>query len=334
MENQTIVFFEIESWVQPYIKQQLHPHICIFVTEPLSEKNAHKASKATILVIFIYSRITLTMLKKMPYLQMIATTSTGYNHIQKSVREKITVCNVPCYGKNTVAEFAFMLLLALSKKLLSSERQLKKQTVSHKQLTGLDLTNKTLGIIGTGNIGMHMAKMAHGFGMHLYAYDKCKNQNLINTYHIRYAGLATVLKKSDFISLHMPLTETTHHIINQETLTYIQPHALIINTARGELIDTKALYNALKSKHIGGAALDVLEEECLFSKRIAQLHKKYPGLCKKRLLTLEKKLIQLPNVLVTPHNAYNTQEALLRIIDTTIENIKAFLCNKPINQVV
>lgn len=333
MKSHHIVFFETEPWMRAHYTQALYPHTCSFVRQPLSEKNVHKAAKATIIVIFIYSKITPNLLKKMPHLELITTTSTGHNHIHPQVKKHITVCNVPCYGKNSVAEFTFMLMLALSKKLLVSEQQLQKHTISHKKIMGLDLYGKTIGIIGTGNIGMHAVKIAYGFGMRLYAYDRCKNQSLIDTYNVHYTSLTTLLKKSDFISLHMPLTEKTKHLINKETLSYMQPHACIINTSRGELIATKDLHHALLTKQIAGAALDVLEEECMFDTRSATLHKKYPRLCQKRLLTLQKKLLKLPQVLITPHNAYNTQEALLRIVKTTIENITAFVQSKPINKV-
>lgn len=328
-----IAFYEVEPWMKEYLTSQLPNHTLTFTTHPLSNKTISHAKKADIIVIFIYSKIDSNILCELPNVQMITTTSTGYDHIDPKIINKLTVCNVPNYGQNTVAEHTFALLLAVARRLIPSTQEAKKGTVIHSQLTGIDLKNKTLGVVGTGNIGAHVIKIASGFGMSIVAHDTHKNTDLAKEYGFSYVSLKKLLNTSDIITLHAPLLPSTKHMINMTTIQDIKPGAILINTARGGLLETKALWTALQKKIISGAGLDVFEEECLFSTRQQNLHKKYPRLCSKRLLGLQHKIMKLANVVVTPHNAFNTKEALKRILDTTIENITAFLKKKPINTV-
>jgi D-lactate dehydrogenase len=326
-----ITFYEVEPWMKAYLKDKLPKHQLSFVSHPLSNKTLSHGKKSDIIVVFIYSKIDQDLLCELPNVQMIATTSTGYDHIDKQVIDTLTVCNVPGYGQNTVAEHAFGLLLAVARKLITADQKARKGKVIHSQLTGFDLKNKTIGVIGTGNIGSHVIKIAQGFGMKILAYDVHKNTKLAKQYDFSYVSLKQLLKKSDVITLHAPLLPSTKHIINMDNIEDIKSGAILINTARGGLIETKALWTALQKKILSGAGLDVFEEECLFVKRQQNLHKKYPRLCSKRLLSLQHKIMKRTNVVVTPHNAFNTKEALTRILDTTVENIKAFLKKKPMN---
>lgn len=328
-----IVFYEIEPWMKTYLKEKLPKHTLHFVPQTLSKKTVSKAKKADIAVIFIYSKIDNELMSELPNIKMIATTSTGYDHIEKKVITSLPICNVPAYGQNTVAEHTFALLLAVARKLLASVHSAQKNNARHSQLIGMDLKNKTIGVVGTGNIGKHVIQIAHGFGMNIVAYDVHEDTAFAKKYGFKYVSFNELLKKSDVITFHVPLLPSTQHMLNMENIKNIKPGAIVINTARGGLIETKALWTALQKKIIFGAGLDVLEEECLFSKRQHDLHKKYPRLCSKRLLGLQHKIMKLPHVVVTPHNAFNTKAALKRILDCTIENIEAFLKNKPQNVV-
>lgn len=326
-----IAFYEVEPWMKAYLQEKLPEHTLTFSPQPLSNKTVSKAKKADIITVFIYSKINDAIMCELPNVEMIATTSTGYDHINQSVIDSTTICNVPGYGQNTVAEHTFALLLAVARKLLPAEQKAQRGNVIHSQLTGIDLKDKTIGVVGTGNIGSHVIKIAQGFGMNIIACDAYKNSKLAEQYGFKYVSFNQLLKQSHVITFHTPLLPNTKHMLNMENIDKIKPGAIIINTARGGLIETKALWTALKKKIVFGAGLDVLEEECLFSKRQQNLHKKYPRLCSKRLLGLQHKLMKLPNVVITPHNAFNTKAALKRILDSTVENIKAFLKNKPKN---
>jgi D-lactate dehydrogenase len=328
-----IAFYEVEPWMKAYLKEQLPQHTLSFTAQPLSNKTVSRAKKADVIAVFIYSKIDEDLMCELPNVQMVATTSTGYDHIDRKVINTMTVCNVPGYGQNTVAEHTFALLLAVARKLTLSKDKAHKGTVVHSQLTGIDLKDKILGVIGTGNIGSHVIKIAQGFDMKLLAYDTYKNTKLAKQYGFSYVPLKQLLKKSDVITLHAPLLPSTKHMINMNNIQDIKLGSILINTARGGLIETKALWTALNKKILRGAGLDVFEEECLFGKRQQNLHKKYPRLCSKRLLGLQHKIMKLSNVVVTPHNAFNTKAALIRILDKTVANINAFLNKKPINKV-
>lgn len=328
-----ITFYEVEPWMKIYLKKQLPKHTLTFVSHPLNNKTLSHGKKSDIVVVFIYSKINKDLMCELPNVQMIATTSTGYDHIDEQVINELTVCNVPGYGQNTVAEHTFALLLAVARKLIAADQKVRKGKIIHSTLTGIDLKDKTIGIIGTGNIGSHVVKIAHGFDMKILAHDKKKDMKLAKEYGVSYVSLKQLFKKSDVITLHTPLTPSTKHMINMDNIDDIKPGTILINTARGGLVETKALWSALQKKILLGAGLDVFEEECLFSKRQQNMHKKYPRLCSKRLLGLQHKIMKRANVVVTPHNAFNTKAALKRILDITIENIKAFLKKKPINTI-
>jgi D-lactate dehydrogenase len=270
----------------------------------------------------------------MPNLKLITTRSTGFEHIDKdSAKTKnIIICNVPYYGENTVAEHTFALILTLSRKIYSSYQRILSNNYSTHGLQGFDLKGKTIGVIGSGRIGMHVIRMANGFGMKAQAYDVKRNTLLSEILNFEYVSLDTLLKSSDIISLHAPYNNNTHHIINQANISIIKKGALLINTSRGALVETDALISALDLGILSGAGLDVLEgEEYLMEEDIA---------CKEdqcveafKLIKQQYSLVHRENVVVTPHNAFNSQESVERIIDTTIENITMFLSENPINTI-
>jgi len=311
-----IVFFEVEDWQKDYLKEGLEnafpvtggtpPLAVAFFSEPLSQDNIGSALGCQIISPFIYSQINKEILQKLPDLKMVATRSTGFDHIDlASAKEnKIAVCNVPFYGENTVAEHTFALISALSRKL-----------------------------IGLGHIGLHVARIAKGFEMKVLAYDLKPDKKLAKKIGLEYVGFEDLLSKSDVITLHTPYNKATHHLINSENMNLVKKGAYLINTSRGALIQTEALLKALSDGTLAGAGLDVLEEECFIKEEAQLLSKEFPKTCDLKTALQNHILLQQKSVIITPHNAFNSQEALMRILDTTILNIQSFIKNKPINQV-
>ena len=191
-------------------------------------------------------------------------------------------------------------------------------------LKGMELYGKTMGIVGLGAIGSTFAKISYGLGMKILGYDKVENDRLIKNYNVRYTDFDTLLRKSDFISIHAPMSRENYHMFDEESFDKMKNSAILINTGRGELIDTSALFNALVNKKIAGAGLDVLENEQTITDVDYMI-----GINRLDKLTLEQtiinsRLFQLENVILTPHIAYNTEEAINRILSTTMENIEQF----------
>ncbi len=326
-----IIFFETEDWERSYIKKDLGK--AEFIQGHLDQNNAGKAKDAEIIGIFIYSRITAKILDMLPKLKLIATMSTGYDHIDLNECKKrgIKVCNVPNYGENTVAEHTFSLILALSRKIIESSERTRKGDFTLEGLRGFDLKGKTIGIVGMGSIGQHVARIARGFEMKSIAFDLKKDSKLARTLDFKYVNLAYLLKNSDIITLHCPYNKATHHLINRGNTGTIKKGAILINTARGGLIETNAMIRALNSGRLKAAGLDVLEEECAIKEEKQLLSRKFAETCDLRTVLQNHILERMNNVIITPHNAFNSNEALLRIIDTTIININAFNRKKPIN---
>ncbi len=326
-----IAFFEIEKWEERLFRKKLKGHKLLFFNETLNLTNVSKIKDFDIISTFIYSKIDKKILSKLPKLKMIVTRSTGYDHINmaETRKRKITICNVPSYGENTVAEHAFALILALSRKVHKSYVRIQKGDYSIKGLKGFDLMDKTIGVIGAGKIGLHVIRIAKGFGMNVLAYDMYPNHFLAEVMGFKYADLNEVLKKSDIISLHIPYTKQTNHLINSKTINLMKKGVIIINTSRGGVVDTKALLNGLNSKKIGGAGLDVIEGEKLIKEEKQFLHKaKYSET--KKILETDYKLLSKDNVVFTPHIAFYSQEALERILDTTVDCILKFIDKKPV----
>ncbi|PIQ73224.1 hydroxyacid dehydrogenase, partial [Candidatus Roizmanbacteria bacterium CG11_big_fil_rev_8_21_14_0_20_36_8] len=276
-----------------------------------------------------------SILKNFPKLKHIATRSTGFDHIDTEYcsKRKITVSNVPEYGSNTVAEHTFALILSLTRKIYQSVSQAKRLNFNHKEIRGVDLHGKTLGIIGMGKIGVNVLRIAHGFGMNLIVNTRSRNDELREKYDFKYVDLDELLRSSDVISLHLPLFPETKHIINMDNLSLIKNGCYLINTARGGLVDTRTLIEGLNNNTFAGVALDVLEEEKELTEEAAILTQHFQKDANMETLVMDHYLINHPKVLITPHNAFNSIEALARIENTTIENIKAFLEGKDINLV-
>lgn len=331
----TIACFELEPFEKAYLKKKLSRHKLIFVDKPLTSRNASYYKDADIIVIFIFSEINKKVLDKFSKLRCIATMSTGYDHIdvQAATSKKISVCTVPFYGQNTVAEHAFALLLSLNRHIVQAVSQTKKHSFNYHGLRGRDLAGKTLGVVGAGHIGQYMIHYAKAFGMKVIVYDAHKNPRLAKKENYTYVTLQTLCKQSDFISLHLPLFEQTRHIIGEKEISLMKSDAFIINTARGALIDTDALVRALDEKRIAGCALDVLEYECDQQQKRIYSFVKHPDPTRLKICVENHELMNRDNVIITPHLGFYTDEALRRILDTTVENIKGCIKKSYTNKV-
>ncbi len=338
MKNINIAFLELEKWEEKYLQEKLKgiKNLSLtFFSKPLNNSILAKIKNINILAVFIYSQVNKKVLNQLPNLKFIITMSTGFDHIDlKTCQERgIKVSNVPFYGENTVAEHTFALILALSRKIPDSIEKLKKYDFTPNDLIGFDLKDKTLGIIGLGHIGEHVARMAKGFEMKVIVSDPKKNLKLAEKLGVKYVTFNYLLAHSDIISLHAPYNKNTHHLINKNNIKLIKKGAYLINTARGGLIETQALITALNKKILAGGGLDVLEEECFIREEKELLAESFQKKCDFKTVLQGHLLIQDPRVLVTPHNAFNSSEALQRILDTTVDDIKGYLKNRTINLV-
>ena len=291
-----------------------------FITSVLSFETAHLADGCEAVSIFVSddaSAPILQLLNKMG-VKFLALRSAGYNHVDIAEAKKlnIKVARVAEYSPYAVAEHSVALMLALNRKLIRAHNRVMEQNFSLDGLVGFDMNGKTVGIIGTGKIGSVAAKILHGFGCKILAHDQVESKELKQKYNVNYADFETLCKQSDIITLHVPLTEKTKHIINKNSIEMMKAGVVLINTSRGKLVNTKDVIDALKSGHIGSFGMDVYEEEeGLFfedhSEDILQDD------------TIAR-LMSFRNVLITSHQAFLTDTALKNIAETTVKNLECF----------
>ena len=330
-----IIYFVHEKDEDKIAKVALEEHELVFVEGAAQDSNISD-SEAEAISVFVNSKVGPAEMDRFPNLKLIAARSTGFDNVDllEAKKRGITVTNVPAYGIETVAEFAFALLLSLTRKVeMAHQRITIEKSYSQEGLRGIDLAGKTIGVIGTGNIGAHVVQIAKGFRMKVIAYDPFPKQSLVDDYDVTYLGLDELLSRSDVITLHVPLLPETAYIINHNNINKIKPGAILINTARGGLVETSAVVSALNSGVISAAGLDVLEEESSFLMEESLLLGTHPDEEKLHMILAEYELINHPSVIITPHTAFNTSEAVRRIIDTSIGNILAFASDSPMNVV-
>lgn len=331
-----VAFFEMKDWEITYLEEQLGDKFRLFFSHNrLDEVASDQWRDAWGLSVFIYSNIGSDVFDAAKEAKIVATRSTGFDHIDLDAARSrsVVVCNVPSYGENTVAEHTFGLILAVTRNIHKAHFKVASRDFSLEGLEGIDIAGKTLGVIGTGRIGLHVIKIARGFGMRVLAHDIRQEPILAEVLGFKYVPLDQLLADSDIVSLHVPHTKETHHMINAEALSKMKRGAILINTARGGLVDTDALIEALDSGRLSGAGLDVLEGEQLLRDE-AQVLAKH-DLPHETLRTLLENtiLIGRPDVVVTPHIGFYSREAQRRILDTTVENLVKFLEGHPINMV-
>ncbi|MFH1218386.1 MAG: NAD(P)-dependent oxidoreductase [Candidatus Peregrinibacteria bacterium] len=306
---QTLIhFFEVDPQDKKLITK-VFPEAKIH-KDPLTPKNIPK--DAEIICVMINSELTAKNLKKIPNLKLIVTRTVGYNHIdlKYAKAQNIPVVNVPDYGSHVIAEHVFALLLASVRNVLEGEEHTNKCKFCWKGFRGMALKGKTIGVVGTGKIGAHVCRIAsQGFLMNVIAYDKYPNKRLARKYKFKYVdSLNDIWKKADVISLHVPLFKETEHMINAKTIKKMKDGVVLINTARGGLIDTPALIKAIKKHKFKDVALDVIEHEDNLKK--------------------SRQLLTLPGVIITPHIAFYADDSMNKMYEESINSIQRFIKKK------
>lgn len=329
-----IAVFDTDSSVRDIFSSVLQGHNLVFIDGPMNKENVAKCADCEVASIFVSSGCAREWMDAMPKLKLIAARSTGIDHIDTAcAKEKgISIANVPRYGQHTVAEFAFALILALSRRICDASKQVREKGLfSTAGFEGFDLFGKTMGVLGTGAIGRSVVQIARGFGMRVLMMDKFPDAKLEDE-HTKYVPLEQLYAESDIISVHVPFFPENYHLVGRDAFSKMKKGVLLINTARGDLVDTEALIDALKDGTVAGAGLDVLEGERALKDEI--------GLLKDTTSSDELKrdvrnhmLMEMPQVIITPHIAFYSREAYHEILSVSAENVKNFAEGKPSNVV-
>jgi len=313
-----ILIFDCDQTVRSLFDAELAGHTLVYVDGSVSQEILSANSDAEAVSLFTISSLKKEDIERLPALKCVVARSTGVDHIDiMAAKEKgVVVCNVPKYGARTVAEFTFALMLALSRRVFDAFHQVRDNGLyKTSSLEGFDLYGKTLGVIGTGAIGGTVVSIAKGFGMQVCMFDIFPNQKLVDV-SAQYVSIDELFAQSDIITLHAPSTKENLHLLNTDTFSKMKKGVYIINTARGDLIDTDALVDALRSGQVGGAGLDVLEGEHQLKDEIKN-----------------HALISMSNVILTPHVAFFSHEAYQEILHTSLQNIRSFIAGTPTNVV-
>ncbi|MDD3002522.1 MAG: NAD(P)-dependent oxidoreductase [Candidatus Shapirobacteria bacterium] len=323
-----IAFFGVKSWEREIIEKEIGKldSFGIGIFEGEVQDNLELAAKYDIISPFIYSKFDKEILCKLPNLKMIAARSTGIDNVDvgECDKRKIVVANVPVYGSKTVAEYTFALMLGITRKIVEAHQSVENGEFSPEGLTGVDLEGKTLGVIGVGNIGQNVTKIARAFGMKVLGVDERLLPEIAKKIGCKMVDLETCLKESDIVTLHVPSIPETFHLINKKNIKLMKKGSYLINTSRGPVVETEAIVYGLNNKTLAGAALDVTEDEAMVESMSVVMSKKITKDELQDVLSFHL-LRDRDDVIFTPHNAFNTKEAIGRIVGTTIENIKKFV---------
>ncbi len=314
-----IAFFSTKPYDKEFFEKYNEAHQINFYEVALNEQSVRLAEGVEVVCVFVNDKVNATIIDALQKagVQLIALRCAGFNNVDLVAAKNagIKVVRVPAYSPYAVAEHALALIMTLNRKTHKAYNRVREGNFSLEKLTGFDLYHKTVGVIGTGKIGGIFAKIMLGLGCHVVAYDKIPDEHL-KTVGINYVSFEELLIQSDIISLHCPLTESTRHLINTEALAQMKKGVMLINTSRGALIDTQAVVEALKNKTMGYLGIDVYEqEENIFFNDLSEQILQDDTLA--RLMTF-------PNVLITSHQGFLTEEALTQIAITTLQNISDF----------
>lgn len=300
-----------------------------FIEEPLnkhSDLNEEQLNDTSIISVFTTSDLTEDVLKKFKNLRIVTTRSSAYDHIDLNycTKQNIAVFNIEQYGQASVAEYSTALILALIRNLLPAYYDMKEHAIDHKKYEGKTLSAYTIGIIGCGAIGTAVAKIARFFGMKILIHSYMKNPELNGS--CEFVSFDELITNSDIISLHLPYNGDNYHMISTEEFDKMKDGVYIVNTARGELLDIKALYDNLVKGKVLGAALDVLECEFIstYKGEMAAIMEETEQHCVETAL-ITQKLFNMKNVIITPHIAYNTKESVDYILSETFNLIRDYL---------
>jgi D-lactate dehydrogenase len=330
-----LIAFETEAW-EAEACRVLQPDFDLTCTKrTLDEASVVAYQDTEIATVFVHSRLPVPVLAQLPKLRLIATRSTGYDHIDLNYCAKagIAVANVPDYGDVTVAEHVFALLLGLARHLPAYSDRARHADFAPSDLRGFDLFGKTLGVIGTGRIGQCVIKIARGFGMNILAYDIAPREEIAKSLGFHYVDLPSLLAEADVVSLHLPARSDTKNLFGEAQFALMKEGAVLINTARGNIVQIDALVRAITNGRIRAAGLDVLPQEPLIQDEAEVFRGRAVEADALKELLAYHVLVNAPNVLITPHVAYNTEDALHRLINATIENIRSFVAGQPRNLV-
>lgn len=321
-----IVVFDADPWERDAFEPLADHHELSITADPLDEHTAAEHAGADVVSSFIYSSLTRDVLRQFDDLGLIATRSTGVDHVDAGFckQHHIAVSNVPSYGSNTVAEHTFTLLLAVARRLVDAVDRTRRGDFSPRGLRGFDLHGKTLGVVGAGDIGRHAARIGVGLGMDVLAFDIQQDEHAAEEIGFRYVSLDELLKRSDVVTVHVPASDKTKGMIGQREFGLMRSHAVLINTARGDVVEVEPLVDALAHGRIAGAGLDVLPQEPVIREEAELYRSIYEERNNLQKLLADHVLVNMPNVVVTPHSAFNTREAVERILQTTVNNITAF----------
>ncbi|MDD4319332.1 MAG: NAD(P)-dependent oxidoreductase [Candidatus Peribacteraceae bacterium] len=295
------VFLDVDPMDAPLVRERfpaaaVHPHLP-------EDETAAACRDATIVSGFITTPFKKSLLEKLPKLKLLLTRSVGYDHIDlDACKERgILVCNVPDYGSHVIAEHVFALLLSTLRHITEGAKRVAGGVFDYHGLRGIALRNKTIGIVGTGKIGRRVAQIAHGFGMKILASDHCRTLELADLLGVQYVPVEGLFAASDIITLHMPATEETEHFIDAKAFARMKDGVTLVNTARGSLIDSNALLQALESGKVGNALLDVLEHEQNFEEN--------------------RTLLTHPRVVATPHVGFYADDSMRNMYLDSFQSI-------------
>ncbi len=300
-----IVFLDVEAQDRTLVLERFPD--AAFAPAGLSEDALVDACKdAEIVSTFVNVAFPRTVIARLPKLKLLCTRSVGYDHVDLDTCEErgIAVCNVPDYGSHVIAEHVFALLLSTMRHIHEGSRRVAGGDFTYHGLRGMSLKGKTLGIVGTGKIGRAVARIAWGFGMRILATDRCRTIELEEFYGIRYVPLEDLLAASDIVTLHIPGSGPTKHLISAKELARMKPGSVLVNTARGSLVDSTALLASLESGHLSHALLDVLENE-----------QDAKG---------NRALVQHKRVVATPHIAFYADDSMRNMFLDCFQSIEAW----------
>lgn len=310
-----VVFLEVDREDTPLVREQF-PDAQILEGSFQGQEITTQFSDTEVLSVFIYTHVTEKVLEGLPKLKILCTRSVGTNHIDLvACKERgVTVCNVPDYGSHVIAEHVFALLLSTLRHVHQADQKVESGVFDYHGLRGVALKGKTMGIIGTGKIGRRVAYIANGFGMSILATDVCHTVELEKFLGVHYVSFDELLKRSDIITLHVPASQETEHMIDAHALSMMKSGVILVNTARGELIDSCALLSALRSGKVRYALLDVLEHEKNFEENHA--------------------LIEHPSVVTTPHIAFYADDSMRNLYQDCFRSIEEWQAGKiPVHRV-
>ena len=327
--DKKILFFSTQPYDRDFFTKQNEEwgFQIDFVESRLRQKTANLAQGADAVCAFVNDKPDATVMATLAAagVKVLALRCAGFNNVDLEAAKQngIKVCRVPAYSPHAVAEHAVAMILTLNRKTHKAYNRVREQNFSLNGLLGFDLYQKTVGVVGTGNIGKVFAEIMSGFGCKVLAFDITKDSDLEKK-GIEYVSMEKILEQSDIVSLHCPLTDKTKHLINESTINKLKKGVMLINTSRGGLIDTNMVIEGLKSKKIGYLGIDVYEqEEHLFFRDLSA------SIIEDDTI---QRLMSFPNVLVTAHQAFFTEEALYQITKTTFQSIDEILSGKPISQ--